>query len=345
MRKFLLAVALLLGVLFIITRFTEVQAIADTLQRGDWRFLGLALIVQIAWVFNVSSSFYTIYRILGVDENRMFLLRQAMAANFLNVIAPSAGLSGVSVLVAGARQRGHPPGKAAVAGALFVLFDYAAFFSVLLLGLIVLFRRNHLSWTEITASIISIVIALSLAAVLYLATRSAGTLGNVLSWLARRVNRVLAPFTHHRSYLSEERAYTFANDIADGVRALRTSPSALLMPYALAMSTKAMLVSVLFLIFLAFKVPFSVGTIIAGFSIGYLFVIVSPTPSGIGFVEGALTLSLSSMWVPIEDAAVITMAYRGITFWFPLIIGMLSFRSLSFEKTHAKEAPPLEPLG
>jgi len=345
MRKFLLALVLLMGVIFFITRFTEVQAIADTLQRGDWRFLGLALVVQLTWVLNISSSFYTIYRILGVNENRGYLLRQAMAANFANVIAPSGGLSGVSVLVAGARQRGYPPGKAAVAGALFVLFDYAAFFCVLLLGLIVLVRRNHLSWTEITASFISILIALSLAALLYLATRSAVTLGGVLAWIARRVNRILAPFIHHRNYLSEERAYSFAHDMADGVRALRTTPSALLLPFALAMSTKALVVCVLFLVFLAFKVPFSVGTIIAGFSIGYLFVIVSPTPSGIGFVEGALTLWLRSMWVPLEDATIITLAYRGITFWVPLIIGMISFRSLSFEKKPANVIPPVEPLG
>jgi uncharacterized protein (TIRG00374 family) len=339
MRKFLLALALLLGVIFFITRFTEVQAIANTLQRGDWRYLGFALVVQLAWALNIGSSFFYIYQILGIREDRMSLLRQALAANFANVIAPSGGISGVSVLVAGARQKGYPPGKAAVAGALFVLFDYAAFFCVLLLGLTVLFRRNHLDWPEIAASIISVFIASSLAALLYLATRSASMLGKVLAWLARRINRILAPFTHNRSYLSEERAFSFATDMADGVRTMRTSPSALLLPFALAVSTKAMLISVLFLVFLAFKVPFSVGTIIAGFSIGYLFVIASPTPSGIGFVEGALTLFLNSMWVPLEDATIVTLAYRGITFWFPLILGMIAFRSLSSDKKAEKEVP------
>ena len=73
-------------------------------------------------------------------------------------------------------------------------------------------------------------------------------------------------------------------------------------------------------------VPVSAGTLIAGFSISYLFMIVSPTPAGIGVVEGFLTVALSSMYVPLSDATVITLAYRGITFWIPLFIGLLAFR-------------------
>jgi uncharacterized membrane protein YbhN (UPF0104 family) len=69
--------------------------------------------------------------------------------------------------------------------------------------------------------------------------------------------------------------------------------------------------------------------LIAGFSIGYLFLIVSPTPAGIGFVEGALTLGLRSLHVPLGDATVVALAYRGLTLWIPLFFGMLAFRWLS----------------
>ena len=54
--------------------------------------------------------------------------------------------------------------------------------------------------------------------------------------------------------------------------------------------------------------------------------IVSPTPSGVGFVEGALTLTLASFYIPLSDAAVIAIAYRGATFWLPLLFGMLAIR-------------------
>jgi hypothetical protein len=83
---------------------------------------------------------------------------------------------------------------------------------------------------------------------------------------------------------------------------------------------------VLFLVFMAFKVPVTLGTLVAGFSIGNLFNIVSPTPSGIGIVEGTLTLALASLHVPLAAATVVALAYRGIVFWLPLFLGMVTFR-------------------
>jgi uncharacterized protein (TIRG00374 family) len=90
--------------------------------------------------------------------------------------------------------------------------------------------------------------------------------------------------------------------------------------------------AVLVSVFLAFRVPFSAGTIIGGFAITYLFLIVSPTPSGIGIVEGIMPLALSSLRVPWEQAVIITLAYRGITFWIPLAVGAFALRILEREK-------------
>ncbi len=128
--------------------------------------------------------------------------------------------------------------------------------------------------------------------------------------------------------LSEARAHEFAHDAAEGLIKLRSEPKSMLMPLFLALTNKTALIIILTLVFLAFKVPISIGTIIACFSIGYLFVIISPTPAGIGVVEGALTLALTSMYISLEDAAVITLSYRGITFWIPLLFGMISLRVL-----------------
>jgi uncharacterized protein (TIRG00374 family) len=63
-------------------------------------------------------------------------------------------------------------------------------------------------------------------------------------------------------------------------------------------------------------------------SIALLFVIVSPTPGGIGIVEGIMTLALNSLRVPLEPAGIITLAYRGLTFWLPFGYGFFAFRML-----------------
>lgn len=327
MRKFILAVALLLGILFVLTRFAEVQNIAGTLQRGELRYLLMAAILQMAWLIVVGSSYHFIYRSLGMVEKPIHLVRLAAASSFVNIVAPSGGASGIAVFIADARQRGKSAARVMVAGTLYLFFDYVGFLCILTLGMVVLARRNTLNWAEITASILLLAGALGLMGLLYLAMQSAGALGKVLAWGARVINRILHPFLH-RDYLAIERAFTFAKDAADGIKTLQKSPGDIFWPFFLAILNKCLLLGVLWLVFMAFQVPYSVGTIVAGFSIGYLFLIVSPTPSGIGVVEGILTLTLSSLYVALADATVVVIAYRAITFWFPLLVGMASFRNL-----------------
>jgi glycosyltransferase 2 family protein len=334
-RNFLVAVALLFGVVFIITQFSEVQEIIETLKRGDWRFLTLAALVQAAWFANVAFSFWVIYRLLGLEESPLELVKTATAAIFLNVVAPSGGMGGVAVFIAQARQRGYSSGRAAIAASLYIFFDYLGFLSILALGLLVLFRRNNLDAVEIAASIIMLLIFLGMSILLYLAMRSEAAFGRTLVWLARRINAVALLLGKH-DFLSEERAYTFARDAAEGLTQLRQAPRGLLKPAILGLTNKTLMLTLFALMFLAFNIPYSPGTIVAGFSTSFLFTVVSPTPSGIGVVEGLLTLTLRSLNVSLEAAAVVTLAYRGYTFWIPLLVGMLAFRRLGGTRKEAE---------
>jgi len=331
MRNILFAIIILAGFIFVFYNLSEVQDIADTFQRGNWIYLLLAAAIEALWLLNVALSYKVIYQAIGLQEKFKRLGLLVSSAYFLNVVAPTAGLGGTAILVTDARRRGHSPARAAVAGVLVVLFDYLAFLVVLLVGLIVLFRRKNLSPVELGASGFLFLLACSLAVLLYLGMRSGELLGRVLARMVRWVNRLLRPFMH-RAYLSEQRAVMFAYDAALGLQRLRQRPKDLIIPFLSALSSKTLLIIILYLMFLAFDVPHSPGTIIAGFSIGYLFYIVSPTPAGIGFVESALTLGLKSLNVPLGSATVITLAYRGITYWLPLLIGMISFRIVSLEQ-------------
>jgi len=327
MRKFIIAVALFLGFIFVIAKLAEIQTITETLQKGIWWFIGLAIIVELLWFINCGASFRAIYHAMGIEEQLGTLSLIISAANFVNIVAPSAGVSGLAIFVNEAHRRNYSPARAAIAGVLFLFFDYLGLICILLVGLIILIRRNDLTLVVILASAALVGLAMLFAFLLNLGMQSAMTLGNTLAKMAHIINRIFRLFIH-REYLSEARAHEFAHDAAEGLIKMRSEPKSVLMPLFLALTNKTALIIILTLVFLAFKVPISIGTIIACFSIGYLFVIISPTPAGIGVVEGALTLALTSMYISLEDAAVITLSYRGITFWIPLLIGMISLRIL-----------------
>jgi len=327
MNKFIFVVILFLGVALVILSFGELETILKTLKSGNHWYLLLALTLQMLWFLVVGQMYQSIYRLLGMDDSTLNLSVVAAAAAFVNVVMPTGGMGGIALFAAEARRRGHPSGKATVAAALFLLFDQAAFFCILAMGLIVLVRRGNLSAGEITASLLLLALALVIAFLLYLGYRSAVTLGNVLARGSHIVNR-LTRFVIHRDYLSEERAHAFAHEIAEGLSGLTEQPNVMVRPVLWGLLNKGMLMAILTAAFLAFDVPFSAGTIVGGFSIGYLFLIVSPTPSGIGVVEGLMPLALSSLRVAWSQGIIVTLAYRAVTFWVPLGVGALAFRRL-----------------
>jgi uncharacterized protein (TIRG00374 family) len=325
MRKFIIAIGLLLGVIFLASHFAEVERIAITLQKGDWRFILLSILLVLLWQINMAGSYKTIFHVLGIQKQISRLLVLTTAATFINVVTPSAGIGGISVFIAEARNKGNTGARTLVAGALYVIFDYLGLFFLLALGLIVLFRRNIVQGTEITASVIFLIMVAGMSVLLYLSFRSEQGLSDALAWLARLGNRVLRPFLH-RDKFSEDEARNLAQDAMGGIEELRRRPTELLYPLVLAITNKMILLAIFYMMFLAFQVPTSIGTLIAGTSLAHLFRVVSFTPSGMGIVEGLLTLALRSMYIPVSDALVITLAYRGVTFWIPLILGAIAIR-------------------
>ncbi len=331
MRKFIFAVVLLLAVVFFFSKIAEVKNILTTLERGEWYFLVPALFLQFFWLLNAGFAYKIIYRVLKLPEKFQRLFRMAAASTFLNVVAPAGGMSGLTVFLDDARKNNYSPARVLVAAALFVLFDFVGFLLVLALGLAVLARRNDLTWPIMSASIMLAVGSVGLGGLLFMGMRSGKLLASVLSWFSLRTNSLLRPIIK-RDYIQSEKVIDFAMEIEEGLRAIKTRPKDAGLLLVIAIISKSLLIGILLMMFLAFNVTLTPGTLIAGFSIGYLFLIVSPTPSGIGFVEGALTLALSSFYVPMADATVIVVAYRGITLWLPILIGMIAFRSLSWHR-------------
>jgi uncharacterized protein (TIRG00374 family) len=325
MRRVIILILIFLGIYFIFTWQVEAGEVVNTLKKGDLRWLILAVIVHLAYLLNIGASLRAIYNILGMEERIERLTLLAAAANFVVVVAPSAGMGGIAIFAADAQQRGHPTGRASTAAAVYVFFDYLATLVVVFLGLFILFQRNKLREEDVVATFILLCLALGLGTLLYLGMKSGERLGKALARIGSLANRITKPFLK-REYFDLSKARGFGIEAAEGLHNARQSPGDLWLPFALGLSTKTLMMAILFLMFMAFNQPFSVGTLVAGFSVGYLFTIVSPTPSGIGFVETAMTLALTSLRVPLAAAALIVFGYRGFTLWLTMGYGMLAMR-------------------
>ncbi len=348
MRKLILAVVVLLAVLFVISRKADIGQFVETFQRGVPHWLLLAVVLHLVSILNNGATIRSIYRLLGLSERVGRLMMLWCASVFFTVVTSSGGWGGMAVFVTDGRKRGLPGARVTVALAMYYLFDFVAALVMVGLGLAVLVRRGRLETGEIVATILLGVYAVLLAAWLILAWRAPDRLAVVLTKGGAFVNRLLRPFVH-RDYLDVKRARSLAHDMAAGLTDLRKSRAGLLLPLALSLSHKALMISVLFFCFLAFSQPFTAGTLIAAYAIAYMFTVVTPTPAGIGLIEGILTVALAGLGIPLATAALITLAYTGITLWLALLYGTLSFRwvglgpkpeALAVGRTKPLQPPP-----
>jgi glycosyltransferase 2 family protein len=339
MRRLFLPLILLGIIIFVLYNGAELQQVISSFQHGDWRILVLACFVQAIWILSAAAAYKLVFNTLEIREKLGTLYMLVAASQFLNVIAPSAGIGGVAVFVSQAKRRGRSRARTTLACGLVVLLDYLSFSCILMLGLIVLIRRNHLNLAELTASLLLLIAAATFLVLIWAGMRSEGLLARILTWLVRQFNRLILPFTH-RIYLEEDRARMFAHEASVGLQQLAHQPRQLALSFSLALIGKVLMMVVLWLAFLDFHLSFSLGTVVGGFSIGYLFQIVSPTPSGIGFVEGAMTLGLRSLGVPLGEATVVALAYRGVTLWLPLLFGLFALRYLEHQGLVVSERLP-----
>lgn len=327
MRKIVVVIVVLLAVAFVVFGVAELQNIRIALGNAEFKYLLAAFLFEVICLFNAAGTFSALYRVVGLEEGfrRMFLM--ASAANFVNLIAPSAGVGGIAVFLDGARRHNDSSGRVMVVGILYLVYEYMALFCVLLAGFIVLIKRNSLNVWELVAAGFLLIVALAIGSLLVLGYRSSKQLGDLLAWLSRAANRLLRPVLH-RDLLNVENAHGFSREVADGISAIRGSHDKLLWPLLFTLNNKLLLLCILTFSFLALNTPFTLGTLLAGFSISYLFFYASPSPSGVGMVEGIMPTALSTLGVPFTEAVLITLVFRAVTLWFPFVVGGLSFRWL-----------------
>ena len=138
LKKFVVALILLLAIIFVIGSFSELRQIGLVLQKANIFILILAVIVEIGWIFVMGTSFQTLYGIVDIHKNLFHLTRMVAAVNFVNIVAPSAGVSGMAVIYTDALKNGHSSARVTVGSILYLLFDYFGLLSVIFVGLIIL---------------------------------------------------------------------------------------------------------------------------------------------------------------------------------------------------------------
>jgi glycosyltransferase 2 family protein len=231
------------------------------------------------------------------------------------------------LIVSEVEQRGMSRTEALLMNVLYFVLDYAAFLTVLALGLLYLSIFHDLQPYELVAAFcLFVMVAASVVLLIVAILRPAAT-GAWVAGVGMRASRWWAAL-RRLPPPSGEQVAGFVTHWEASVNLLRQGGRKLFPPLLHAFGIPLIQLLMLALLFLAFRTPVSPGVLVAGYAVGTLLTIIAITPAGLGPVEGVMILTYSSLGVQAETATLVTLVYRGFTFWLPLTAGFLAMRRL-----------------
>ena len=324
--------AILIGLIIsfgaiVASRFVDAAELVDTLRRGQASWVMVALILQLVWLLNQTVLYQSLYKLVRLPATVGHLLPMVVASNFINFAAPSACLGGIALFLDDARQRGLDSGRVMLVNMLFMAFNLTFFVLLLVFGLIMLSIWHDLKLYQIlTAGILLFNFSLLMGSLTIAGVRPK-LLVRLLIFSTRLVNRLGRPLLR-RDIFSDKRAILFANEFSRAAATLHQGRR-LARPLFHALLVTLLDMSVLYACLVAFPAggqPISLPMLVAGYSVGVLFMCVSITPQGLGVAEGVMAAAFVSLGIPAGRATVAVLAYRGLSFWLPMLTGFIALR-------------------
>ncbi|MEJ2359334.1 MAG: lysylphosphatidylglycerol synthase transmembrane domain-containing protein [Deinococcales bacterium] len=321
----------LLGVLLVvISRFTNLQHLGDALARAHWSWIVVATLLHAAF-FLLHGNLYRLgFQAVGVSSTVAGLLPVFFASTYLNAVAPSGGTAGAAVFVADAKRRGESPARAAVGTVVVLIADLATLLPFLAGGLLFLARRGRLAYYDLLGASLYVVFVSGLVLALTLARHRVRFLTRALGWIERLVARVAGWF-RRSSPLGANWAHRVATDLSAAAVAVFGKPRIVAQLVLAGTALHVVNLLGLYALFLAFEQPLGLsglGTGLAGFSLGIVFYVIAIIPQGLAAVEGIMGLVFTSLAMPAAPALGIILAFRGMNFWLPLVLGLFFVRRL-----------------
>jgi len=331
MRKFLLRISVIVVLIALFTYYIgrNLGTIKSTVHITFSQSLGLIslalLFAVIAFYFLVAMN-QRVFSMLGIKRTilQMFLLQTQSLA--MNVIVPSAGVSVGVVFASDAKDNGNSETAALTGVILALLVDYISISILLLVAIFYLYSYNELAPHIVVLAGAFFAVTFGLFLLIYLAGNDKNTLKRILDWAKRVANKTLVLFRRKPIVKNETVIDDLISELCKANGTIRKDPKSLVVALFFVLVSHLMYLISIYILFFSFGIDPLYRVLLTGYAVGVMMVVISPTPNGLGFVEGSMALVYTSMGIPGAMAAAVTLVYRGFCFWIPLFIGFFALQ-------------------
>ena len=111
----------------VISRFTEIEKLIQTLAQGQWQWVLVAALLQVVYYIVFSALYQASFHTVEVESRVRDLLPVTLGSIFVHVVAPSGGASGIALFVDDAVRRGQSAARATAGILLVQIAEYVTF--------------------------------------------------------------------------------------------------------------------------------------------------------------------------------------------------------------------------
>ncbi len=310
-------IVLVLGTWALVAYFHDIQQVTHTVLKLRWQFIGLAIAIQLLSYLVYASVYQAAFQTVSIKSKLPQLFVIYLESLLSSIVIPGGTIAFFLRFVKRTEQSSS---RGAVALFFVRVADLVSFCCLFALGIIYLALTERLERFEIISAFIVFLITLIVIYGLIAAAYRSHWLERLLHLIAKPLNW-LWQHIKKKDLVSIDRLSGISDQFGQGARETLNNTSASTRTLLLAFTSHLLDLLTVLVLFMSFHATPSFGVLLSGFVIGLLFSIIPITPQGVGTVEGAMILAYSHLGVKLGLATLITIAFRGLSFWLPAIIG------------------------
>lgn len=327
LKKYFFRVLLLVGIFaafvyYIGKNLPIIVRTFDVTVAQSLRYLVLTILLSALGFFFLTMMNKNVFSMLGVKRSKRKMFALLSSALAVNVLIPSGGLSTGVMFAQDAKKRGESGAAVISALTLSLLANYISIVFLLVFAMIYLGIIGSLGLHVIIPAVIFFLLTFGLFLLVFLSGNNKAFLSKFLDFALRTWRKIVSMFKKQEP--SEK------NVIADYIGELecvygiiKKDPRDLYKAILYIFLSHFFYLASLYVLFASLGLFPLYRIIISGYAIGMMFVVISPTPNGVGFVEGSMVLAYTSLGLPGTAAATVALIYRGFSFWIPMFLGFV----------------------
>lgn len=286
----------------------------------------LLLIIPVRYLNyrSLANYYHEFLKLLNINLKFNLLFERIMVFNFLNIVVPFGGASGLIYL-----QRRYSskisPAEISIAQLFYGIGNMISLWLVLITGLIIQFfggqENNQVAGKVI--QIFGLLIALVIGLIIVMIFNR-DTVNKIALKLVQPINRILSLVK--KNILTKEIVLDYMNSLFDRINKVLTFKEKLILPWTGILAGNLFEILTMFMVMLALKIDIAFSSIMIVYVLSMSISITAFITGGIGAYEAVMVTSLAAFGLTSSEALTATLVYRIIALWLFLPIGFWFFR-------------------